>query len=191
MIAIMSARFSLGDHGAVRRPFAAGDVLFRQGDHVSSMFEVATGRVRLTRHGPDGRPAVLGRAGPGDLVAEASLFAEAYGCDAVSEEDGAALVVGRAALRRRLAGDPAALLALLERTAREVHALRARLELMGLPRVAGRLDAWLALTGGPEERTWKDVAAEIGVSPEALYRELARRRAVGRPLIPAPCPRAQ
>ena len=187
MIAIMSARFSLGDHGAVRRSFAAGEVLFRQGDPVSSMFEVATGRVRLTRHGPDGRPAVLGRAGPGDLVAEASLFADVYGCDAVAEEHGAVLVTDRAALRRRLAGDPAALLALLERTAREVHALRARLELMSLPRVAGRLDAWLALTGGPEERTWKDVATEIGVSPEALYRELARRRAAGRPLSPAPC----
>ena len=191
MIAIMSDRFSLGDHGAVRRPLAAGEVLFRQGDPVSSMFEVATGGVRLTRHGPDGRPAVLGRAGPGDLVAEASLFADAYGCDAVSEGEGAALVADRAALRHWLAGNPAALLALLERTAREVHALRARLELMGLPRVADRLDAWLVLMGWPGRRTWKDVAAEIGVSPEALYRELARRRAAGRPLSRAPCPRAR
>jgi len=42
------------------------------------------------------------------------------------------------------------------------------------------LDAWLALDDGnlPPTGRWREVAAEIGVSPEAFYRELATRRAV-------------
>jgi hypothetical protein len=43
-------------------------------------------------------------------------------------------------------------------------------------RVSDRLDAWLELHGEPEKGEWIRVADQIGVSPPALYRELARRR---------------
>jgi len=48
-----------------------------------------------------------------------------------------------------------------------------------LKTVAMRLDGWLAMNEGgvPPKGRWREVAAEIGVSPEALYRELAKRRA--------------
>ena len=45
--------------------------------------------------------------------------------------------------------------------------------------VAERLDAWITWHGGgmPPRGTWKTVASELGTSPEALYQELAKRRA--------------
>jgi CRP-like cAMP-binding protein len=187
MIAVMSARVSLAELGARLRRLRAGEVLFRQGDAVRRVFQVASGRVRLLRHLPQGRPLVLQRAGEGDLVAEASLFADRYGCDAEAEIDAELRVLGRDALLDALAARPALALALTAGLAREIHALRARVEIASLPRVADRLDAWLALDGERGDRAWKDVAAEIGVSPEALYRERARRRAAGRPLNPGPC----
>jgi hypothetical protein len=43
--------------------------------------------------------------------------------------------------------------------------------------VAERLDAWLGGERALQEKgTWQDLAAELGVSREALYRELAKRR---------------
>jgi CRP-like cAMP-binding protein len=46
--------------------------------------------------------------------------------------------------------------------------------------VAERFDAWLDEGHSlPEKGRWKDVAAELGVTREALYRELARRRSGG------------
>ena len=43
--------------------------------------------------------------------------------------------------------------------------------------VSARLDAWLAWHGElPPRGDWKQLADQIGVSPEALYREMARRR---------------
>jgi len=40
------------------------------------------------------------------------------------------------------------------------------------------LDAWIAGNGGdfPPRGEWKLIAGQIGVSPEALYREIAKRR---------------
>ena len=48
---------------------------------------------------------------------------------------------------------------------------------MSLWTVSERLDFWLAWNEGamPKRGLWKGVAEEIGVSPEALYWELAAR----------------
>jgi hypothetical protein len=43
--------------------------------------------------------------------------------------------------------------------------------------VAARLDAWLTLKRLPPKGEWGALADDIGVTREALYRELARRRA--------------
>jgi hypothetical protein len=43
--------------------------------------------------------------------------------------------------------------------------------------VAARLDAWLAWNNAlPEKVERRRIADEIGVSPEALYRQLGKRR---------------
>ena len=62
--------------------------------------------------------------------------------------------------------------------ARSVQAARLRAEIQSLPRVADRLDAWLGEGNCLSQRgRWQEVAAELGVTREALYRELTRRRA--------------
>jgi hypothetical protein len=43
--------------------------------------------------------------------------------------------------------------------------------------LAPRLDTWLDWRGAlPPKGDWLRLAAELGVSPEALYREIAKRR---------------
>ena len=176
MIAIMSTEFDLADLGASLRRIEAGASLFRRDDAVRAVHQVASGQVRLTRHVADGRTLILQRAGPGEILAEASLFADRYHCDAVAEGEAKVLTLDREMLRARLVERPDVLMALTGRFAREIQRLRARLELARLVRVADRLDVWLALNGDRDGRSWKDVAIEIGVSPEALYRELGKRR---------------
>jgi hypothetical protein len=55
---------------------------------------------------------------------------------------------------------------------------RLRSEVLSLRTVAERLAAWTAWNGGkiPKKGEWKLVANQIGVSPEALSRELAKNR---------------
>jgi uncharacterized protein YjiS (DUF1127 family) len=47
---------------------------------------------------------------------------------------------------------------------------------MSLKTVKAKLDAWLAWNDGklPLKGTWKQLADDIGVSREALYREVAK-----------------
>ncbi len=54
-----------------------------------------------------------------------------------------------------------------------------RSEILSMRTVVKRLDAWLLSHGDrlPAKGEWKNLALQIGVSPEALYRELARRKA--------------
>ena len=86
--------------------------------------------------------------------------------------------VARSAVRTLLTVDPGFAEAWALHLANELQATRLRAEILSLRTVAERLDAWIAWNGVglPPRGTWKTVASEFGTSPEALYRELARRR---------------
>ena len=72
---------------AVDHKLKAGEPLFRLGDKTVGLCEVITGRVRLARVDRSGREIVLHVAGPGETLAEASLFSPEYHCDAIANTD--------------------------------------------------------------------------------------------------------
>lgn len=153
-----------------------GAVLFRREDRVRSMYLVQSGAVALERPLEDGTALTLHVATEGNALAEASLFAETYHCDAVVRSPARIATMPRADFLSALRDQPDAALSLIETHAREVQAQRARIEILRLRRVSDRLDAWLDLHGKPGKGEWIRVADQIGVSPPALYRELAQRR---------------
>ena len=160
--------------GKPARRLAAGASLFLRDDPVRSAFLVREGSVALVRTLESGVELTLHVAGPGEIVAGASLFAERYHCDGTCRTDVVLAVVPRKPLLERLDRDGA--LAALSASAHEVQSLRSRVEVLRLRRLADRLDAYLALHGSPGAGEWVRVADWIGVTPPALYRELARRR---------------
>jgi CRP-like cAMP-binding protein len=157
---------------------ASGDVLFRKDDPVLSLFLVMAGAIRLIRVLPGGLELTLQRAGPGAILAEASVFARQYHCDAAAIETSVLRVVPLRRFNAALRTDPGLASALARHLAHEVQRTRAHAETLSLKTVAARVDAWIALHEGslaPKGR-WREIASEIGITPEALYRELARRR---------------
>ncbi len=89
------------------------------------------------------------------------------------------IAIAKPVIQRAMTDDPGLGQSWAAYLAREVQATRARAEILALRTVAGRLDAWLAMHAGvmPPRGDWKSIAGEIGVSAEALYREMAKRRA--------------
>lgn len=160
------------------QPVAAGAAVFHRGDPVTRVFWLERGAAALVRSREDGAAVTLHRAEGPCWLAEASLFAESYHCDAVAMRDS----VVRSLPRRRLldaltGGDPALALTLIERLSRELRDARARAERLTLRTVDERLEAWESAFGPKSDGlAWARVAEEIGVSPEALYRALAKRR---------------
>lgn len=157
--------------------FAEGQYLFRVDDPVQSMHLIEAGSVHLVRTQKNGGQLVLQRSGAGSILAEASLFVRSYHCDARACEPTTAVLIARSAMHRRFQQDPDFAQEWTSHLSDEVRRARRRAEILSLRTVSERLDAWLAENGPlPEKGSWRIMASELGVSSEALYREIARRR---------------
>ena len=179
MIAVMSSQIARLLEPLSPRPmtFSEGAAIFRVGDPVRLVHLVSSGTIHLLRHHANGEPLLLQRARSGSILAEASVFSDRYHCDAVAITATETFAVAQKALRERIGADGAFAEAWVRHLGGEVQSARLQAEIMSIKTVAGRLDAWIAWRNClPPKGEWGALAAEIGVSPEALYREMARRR---------------
>lgn len=167
------------------RRLARGEALFQAGDPGLGLVLVRQGALELVRTSPEGRRLVLHRAGPGDTFAEASPFESHHHCDAVAAAPSGVVIHPAAELRRAAEADPSLGWRIAAHLAARLVAERARAERLALPHAADRLlDVLHALPPEPDGtrrlgRSWKSLAAELGLSHEATYRALARLERAG------------
>jgi CRP/FNR family transcriptional regulator, dissimilatory nitrate respiration regulator len=175
---------ALRDAG-IERTLTAGQALFRQGDRVGGLYEVVQGRVRLARVGPDGREVILYLATAGETIAEASLFSPSYHCDAIATADTVVRLYPKSVVLGELRRNPEVAQAFMAMLARQVMHLRTRLEQRNIRSVRDRIRHYLAVNVEADGRTVllpgtvKDLAAELGLTHEALYRALSELAAEG------------
>ena len=180
MIAIMSSELidCLRSYPHRTRQVPPDSVVFRRDTHVRSLFIVVDGTVELHRTTEVGNTLVLQRAISSTVLAEASIYSERYHCDAVALERTKLLEFSKRKLLKSIS-DEARLAhlwgAYLSATIQNV---RQRAAILSRRTVAERVDGWLAMNGSklPTKGQWKNIATEIGITPESLYRELAKRR---------------
>jgi CRP-like cAMP-binding protein len=160
--------------------FSAGASVFHRGDAVSVVHFVREGIIHLVRYQEEGSALILQRATSGSILAEASVYSVHYHCDARAETAAVTWAIARNVLRRHLDKDPVLSHAWARHLASEVQRARLHAEILSLKTVAARLHAWMAWNGPlPRKGARMTVADEIGVSAEALYREISRRRSHG------------
>ncbi len=170
---------------AVERALKAGETLFRAGARTGGLYEVIKGKVRLVRVDRSGREAVLQVAAPGDTLAEASLFAAHYHCDAIASTAAIVRLYPKAAMVGELERNREFARSFAARLARQVMPLRTRLEQRNIHSARDRIRHYLAVNADPGGRTvkfagtLKDIAAELGLTHEAFYRTLAEMTADG------------
>ena len=157
--------------------FKSGRHLFRLGSPVRILHFILSGEVHLIRVNAKGSPILLQRATSGAILAEASLYSPKYHCDAIAIEPTTTISIPTRDIKDRLSADPALSEIWMKHLAHEVQALRFQAELLAMKTVSERLDAWIAWKGEDtlKKGEWKNVAHEIGVSPEAFYREMSKR----------------
>lgn len=159
------------------RQLNVGAHLFHRDEAVDQIFMIEDGEVRLSRHQENGNEVILQRAISGDLLAEASLFSDRYHCDAIAAAPSTIKALPKSGFVNALQTDANIASAWAQRLAQEVQRARLRSEIISLKTVSQRLDAWQAWHGEiPPSGEWRTLAFEISVSPEALYRELSKRR---------------
>lgn len=170
---------------AADRKLKAGEALFRLGDKSAGLCEVISGRVRLARVDRAGHEIVLHVAGPGEIVAEASLFSPHYHCDAIASTAAVVRVYPKQAMLAAFEKEPKAAQAFTATLARQVMKLRTRIEQRNIRSARERVRHYLGANAGADGRTvalagtLKDLAAELGLTHEALYRTLAALERAG------------
>lgn len=157
-----------------RRTLAAGEVLFRVGDPAAAMFHVEQGVIRQSRAG-----VPLHTVEAGGAFAEWALFTDTCPCDAVAVTDVVVQAFAKVPALLLLKAHPEINLAFSAVLARQLHRMRGRLELVRQKGARERVLGYLVRAGAADrpvslERSLTEVAHDIGITREALYRTLAK-----------------
>src|SRR6266436_1136222 len=175
----------LDEQALERRSLARNEALFRQGEKVTAIYFVETGRLRLERRTFDGSILVLGTTLSGNFFVEAALFADIFHFDAVATEPSRVCIYPKAAVLNALRADPANAMSFLSLVAHQVIELRQRLELMKVRSAKERVMLYFDSNAEADGRTvelrgqLQDIASDLGLTREALYRTLASLERAG------------
>ncbi|MDB5523308.1 MAG: protein kinase [Rhizobium sp.] len=89
--------------GAERRRLEKGHVLFRQGAAADSAFVITQGKLKLTMHSVSGGERLLSEAGPGSILTEIAMIADAERhFTATATEDSEVIRISRMLFHRML-----------------------------------------------------------------------------------------
>ena len=166
-------------HLAVERSFGAGEAVFRKGALARHVHFLAEGRVTLSRFGPQGEEVAIHAARAGEFFAEASLHSERYHCTAVVAEPAWVASIPSNELRALLRSDAEFAMEWLAIVSRQLRQARVRIERLCLKGARERVRHLLLTEGIGATPSYtlhgsiKGLAAELGLSHEALYRTLA------------------
>jgi CRP-like cAMP-binding protein len=177
---------------AVPRRFAAGEIVFREGDRSDTCYVVRSGRVRAVRAHSVGRSITLATLGPGDIFGELAMFdAERRSATIEAiEATEAAAILGRD-MRRLLRAHPDIAVKLLGSLGRRLRETNDRLTRQSFQTVQSRVAAALAeLVAAEREKgagdsdilitaTQTDLAQLAGSSRESASRFLANLERAG------------
>jgi CRP/FNR family transcriptional regulator, dissimilatory nitrate respiration regulator len=170
---------------AITRTLERGEALFHAGQPTAGLYEIVSGTVRLVRANSSGRQTVLHSADAGGMLAEASLFSPTYHCDAIAATAATVRLYPKAAVLDALRRSPEGSRGFMAALARQVMELRTKLQRRNMRSARERVRHFLALNVGSDGLTvlrhgnLKDLATDLGLTHEALYRTLAQMAAAG------------
>ena len=130
---------------AVPRTFAAGEVVFREGDLSNTCYIVRLGHARAVREHADGRSITLANFGPGDIFGELSMFddeSRSATVDTLEPTEVIAILGGD--MRRLLGEHPDIAVKLLSALGRRLRETNERLARQSFQTVQSRVAAVLA-----------------------------------------------
>jgi CRP/FNR family transcriptional regulator len=171
---------------AVPRHFAAGEVIFREGDDSNTCYVVRLGKARAIRGHTDGRTITLANFGPGDIFGELAMFdneRRSATVETLEPTDVIAILGGD--MRRLMREQPEIAVRLNTALAQRLRATNERLARQSFQTVQSRVASVLAQlvqaaradgAGGPDVRitsTQADLAQLAGSSRESASRFLA------------------
>ncbi|MGQ4646373.1 cyclic nucleotide-binding domain-containing protein [Lyngbya aestuarii] len=164
-----------------KRNLVAGQRLFHQGDLARAIFVVETGRLKIVRYTSNSRLVSFGVARAGESIAETALLDEVYGCTAIAEVASEVIAYPKSSLLSTLQDNPELTEKFLMMLGKKIKSLKIYLELREIQVADQRLLKYLHYFTQSNnsqmvnfDRPLKEIAAELGFTPETLSRALTR-----------------
>jgi len=174
---------------AIRRSFAAGEIMFLRGEPGDGVFGIVRGSVRVFVEGASGGDVVVGTRGEGEVLGEMSLLdGMPRSASARAVDDVTALYVSRDRFDAWLREHPAASRAMLEVLARRLREATDQVAGIALLSVEARIARHLsrmfdtngaAAAGASMAVNQTELARAIGVTRESVNKHLARLKHAG------------
>ena len=164
---------------AIWREYAAGAVIFLEGDSAPALYYIQTGWIKVVKMAPDGREQILYFWGPGDTFGGIGVFINRpMPATAIALEPTGLWLLRRDAITQLLTTQPAMAVQVIECMANRMHELMALVADLSLHTVAERF-ARLLLEEAEDDtlprRRWAtqaELAARLGTVPDVLSRTL-------------------
>lgn len=156
----------------------AEQTLFYQGEPATSVYLVESGRVRVVSHALTGRTALLYRATVGQMLGETALVLREHTSEAIADVPSRVVGFPRRVIEAIVEGDERLGAAFTARLAERIRLLQERLVLNSTAPARDRVLEYLYYSvpkGGRTvalDRSFKEVAAELNLTQETLYRVL-------------------
>jgi len=176
---------------AVSRRFAAGELIFSEGEPCAGLYVVESGQVRIFKTSAGGREQVLGSEGPGASVAELPVFdGGTYPASVSAVTDSALLFVSKKDFHALCLEHPEVALKVLRVVGKRLRRLVGIIEELSFTTVRHRLIALLVRLAQREGKrsgsgvtltlpSNQELAAQIGTVRELISRNLSRLQAEG------------
>ena len=170
--------------------YAAGELLFSEGDQCTGLYVVITGRIKIFKISRTGREQVLTIEGPAASVAELPVFDGGdYPASAVAMERSEILFMSRNDFRALCLDNPELGLKLLQVVSGRLRRLVEIIEELSFTSLRQRLILWLLRQAQRQGRTGdrgvsfdlgathQEIATHIGTVRELVSRNMARLQA--------------
>ena len=165
----------------VVQQLAAGETLFAQEDEAANFYVVTSGRIKLLRYLEAGKISTFEIVRASQSVAEVALFADIYPCTATAEINSEVIAYPKEELLKVLREYPDLAQDFMSMLVKKIQSLKFRLELRDIRIAHERVLRYLRhLVNFPEEtivvldRPLKDIAGDLGFTPETLSRALIK-----------------
>ena len=190
---------------ASRRQFQKDAVIFFENEPGDTLYVVATGRVRVSILGDDGREVILSVLGPGDFFGEMALLDnDPRSATTIAAEDTELLCLSRPDFEKVLSESPTMMMALIKVLTTRLRHANQQISTLALLDVYGRVARLIVEMAQDEGRRLKDgriafrrsthqeIANRIGTTRETVTRmlkDLQRQKLVhveGKEFVVAP-----
>lgn len=164
----------------ITRTYEAGEILHHSGEPSQGIHIVRSGRIRLARYTNEGQLLTFQFVKPQGSFGEWDLFSGVASSSAISEVSSQVMLLPRTELLALHRQSSSLTQAIIHQLIQTVQQLKGRLELREIRSARHRVLHYLQWIATPDQRQiafempLKDVATELGLTPESFYRTLAQ-----------------